>query len=127
MDLRNKASIGLLIFLVILVSTLPIAPFSLTAYVDGEYSPDGVVTRAPSDIFEKVELNVAGGEYVLAQIVVKFKLSVSNQDINELVSRHGCLELYKSPLTETYLLEIPMFLPLRPVCLVLLGLNLFEK
>jgi len=99
MDLRNKASIGLLIFLVILVSTLPIAPFSLTAYVDGEYSPDGVVTRAPSDIFEKVELNVAGGEYVLAQIVVKFKLSVSNQDINELALRHGCLELYKSPLT----------------------------
>jgi serine protease len=108
MDLRNKASIGLLIFLVILVSALPIAPFSLTAYVGGEYSPDGVAARvAPSDIFEKVEPNIAGGEYVPAQIVVKFKLSVSNQDINELALRHGCLDLYKSPLTETYVLEIP--------------------
>lgn len=89
MDLRNKASIGLLIFLIILVSTLPFA------------------RAAPSDIFEKVEPNIAGGEYAPAQIVVKFKLGVSNQDINELALRHGCLELYKSPLTETYVLEIP--------------------
>ena len=58
MDLRNKASIGLLIFLIILISTLPIAPFSLTAYVDGEYSPDRVVVgfkiRIPGDFEAKI-------------------------------------------------------------------------
>ena len=62
---------------------------------------------ALSDIFEKVELNIAESEYIPAQIVVKFKPGLSNHDINELVVRHGCLELYKSPLTETCVLEIP--------------------
>lgn len=60
-----------------------------------------------ANIFEKKELNLQAGEYVPTQIVVKFKLGVSDNKINELNFRHGCSKLYKSPSTETYVLDIP--------------------
>jgi serine protease len=62
---------------------------------------------ASSDIFEKIGVNIAEGGYVPAQIVVKFKLGVSDQNITELVLRHGCVKLHRSPFTETFVLEIP--------------------
>jgi serine protease len=62
---------------------------------------------SPPNIFEKKELNLQAGEYIPTQIVVKFKLGVSDNKINELNFRHGCSNLYKSPFTETYVLDIP--------------------
>jgi serine protease len=84
-----KKSIVLIFTIAILLSTVAFANAS---------SPN---------IFEKKELNLQAGEYIPTQIVVKFKLGVSDNKINELNFRHGCSNLYKSPFTETYVLDIP--------------------
>jgi serine protease len=87
---RNvKKIIGLIFVITILLPTIAFA------------------NAARPNIFEKDELKLTVGEYAPQQIVVKFKVGVSDTRINELNLRQGCSKLYKSPFTETYVLQIP--------------------
>jgi serine protease len=56
---------------------------------------------------EGINTNIVEGKYVPTEIIVKFNPGVSDQQINDLNLRHGCVKLYKSSFTETYVLQVP--------------------
>src|SRR5512147_1238226 len=56
---------------------------------------------------ESANVDIAEGQYVPMEIIVKFNPGVSGQQIDEFTQRHGFLNLYQSSLTETYVLQIP--------------------
>ncbi len=56
---------------------------------------------------ESANIDIAEGQYVPKEIIVKFNPGVSEQQINDLNLRHGSVKLHQSSLTETYVLQVP--------------------
>jgi serine protease len=66
------------------------------------------VSSASLDVFERKEVNAGSRGFVAGQVVVKFKSGVSDQAIDEVVLRHGCLVAYRSQFSATFVLQFPV-------------------